>query len=436
MSERRKVQVFKFGGAALQDAEGFRNVLHLLKPYRGQPLVIVISALGKTTNALEQVVEAYFHDPVEALHRLQALKKQHELIALQLFDASDPVIDKLHNTFAEAEWLLEEHRREPYDYVYDQVVAVGELASSLLVARLLEVNGLETRWLDVRDLIITDDSFREANVHWPETIQRITNNISTSINPPWIVTQGFIAATSGNRTTTLGREGSDYSAAIFAHALDATSVTIWKDVPGVLNADPRLVPNAIPIRQLSYHEAIEMSYYGATVIHPKTIKPLQNKSIPLYVRSFVDAELPGTVINHEQTEVLPPIVVLKNRQVLLSIYPRDFSFITEAALSEIFSLLSNHRMRTHLMQQSAMSFSLCTDENERLEALLTDLRRSFAVRENRNLHLLTIRHYTEPLLAQLLKNAAIYLEQKSRHTVQIALQPPQMWPALKNLKFP
>ncbi|MCS6916064.1 MAG: aspartate kinase [Chitinophagales bacterium] len=435
MSQESRLQVFKFGGASLHHADAFRHIAALLRPYAGQPLVLVVSALGKTTNALEVVVNAYFHDPEVAFLELQKVKKLHQQIAAALFADSDPVHDRLHNTFAEAEWLLEESRKESYDYVYDQLVAVGELASSQMLARFLEINHLPALWKDVRDLIVTDHTFREANVLWPQTIERIRNYFSNISLPPWIVTQGFIAATADNCTTTLGREGSDYSAAILAHALDAAGVTIWKDVPGVMNADPKLVPQAIPIERLSFHEALEMSYYGASVIHPKTIKPLQNKNIPLRVRSFTDPAHAGTLISETAVHALPPVVVLKKNQVLLSVYPRDFSFITEAAMSQIFSLLSQHRMRTNLMQQSAMSLSLCTDESPRLEALLQALRQSFAVRENRHLHLLTVRHYTEPLLEQLLKDVTVFVEQKSRHTAQMVLQPPSDWQALNRIRF-
>lgn len=435
MKPQPGIEVFKFGGAALRDAEGFRNVVRILKAFAGQPLVVVASALGKTTNALEEVVAAYFTDPDLAAAKLEAVRSQHRRIAEALFSADDELHTALHNTFAEAEWLLEEQRKEQYDYVYDQLVAVGELASSQMLARLLNLHGLPARWMDVRDLIITDDSFREANVLWPQTTERISRQLGSLSLPPWVVTQGFIASTADNRTTTLGREGSDYSAAILAYALPAQRVTIWKDVPGVLNADPRIVPQAIPIEQLSYHEALEMSYYGATVIHPKTIKPLQNRSIPLQVRCFRDEHYGGTLISNAVPEQLPPVIVLKSGQALVSVYPRDFSFITEAALSQLFSLLSQHRVHTHLMQQSAMSFSLCTDDGPRLDALLPALRQTFAVRENRNLHLLTVRHYNETLLQHLLQGARIFLEQKSRHTAQIALQPPQPWTALQQLRF-
>jgi aspartate kinase len=279
------------------------------------------------------------------------------------------------------------------------------------------------QWLDVRDCIRTDSTFREGKVDWEITCQKIQQKIPALLNNQFVLTQGFLGGTAENFTTTLGREGSDYSAAIFAYSLDAESVTIWKDVAGVLNADPRYFPQARKIDLLSYHETIEMTYYGATVIHPKTMKPLQNKKIPLHVRCFLEADKPGTIINEEgDSSGYPPVLVLKENQILISIYPKDFSFIAEENLSHIFSILSNHRVKANLMQNSALSFSICADYSERISPLLEELKQTFTVLINENAHLLTIRHYTPEVIEKYSSGKEILLEQKSRQTIQLVLK--------------
>ncbi|HUM46555.1 MAG TPA: aspartate kinase [Chitinophagales bacterium] len=421
------IKVFKFGGASIKDAAAIRNVAAILNTYKGEPIVIVVSALGKTTNALEAITNAYFHKTGNAHELLDKLRQQHFNILDELFPEKDhPVFDALNNTFVEIDWILEDEPFEKYDYIYDQVVSIGEMAATKMVSAYLNYRNIPTRWLDVRDCIRTDNTYREGKVDWQLTEKNISGKIPALLNNQFVLTQGFLGGTSENYTTTLGREGSDYTAAIFAYSLNAENVTIWKDVPGVLNADPRYFPEAKKIETLSYHEAIEMTYYGATVIHPKTIKPLQNKKIPLYVRSFVNPEVAGTIIEEVPTnntgiqEMETPVLVLKLNQILISMSAKDFSFIAEDNLSYIFGILSAHRVKMNLMQNAAISFSICADNTENIPAMIAELSKSFTVKSNENLSLLTIRHYTEAVVEKYAAGRTILLEQKSRHTVQMA----------------
>ncbi|MFI5136037.1 MAG: aspartate kinase, partial [Chitinophagales bacterium] len=325
------MKIFKFGGASIKDARSFINVANILEKYRGEKIVLIVSALGKTTNALEKVTNAYYSNKENISELLEKIRHQHFQILKELFHETEhPVFDELNNTFVEIDWILEDAPHESYDYLYDQVVSIGEMVATKMLASYLNHRNITTQWLDVRDCIRTDNTFREGKVDWEITGKNIRNKIPSLVNNQFVLTQGFLGGTSENFTTTLGREGSDYTAAIFGYALEAESVTIWKDVPGVLNADPRYFHDAKKIDLLSYHEAIEMTYYGATVIHPKTLKPLQNKKIPLHVRCFLDPEKEGTIINEEgNVHGYPPVLVLKKNQILLSVYPKDFSFIAE-----------------------------------------------------------------------------------------------------------
>lgn len=419
------IKVFKFGGASIKDAASIKNVAAILEDYKGQQIVLVVSALGKTTNALEEITNAYLHKTGKAPALLEALKHLHFQILKELFHETEhPVFDELNNTFVEIDWILEDEPDEKYDYLYDQIVSIGEMVATKMVSAYLNHKNISTQWLDVRDYIRTDNTYREGKVNWEATEKIIAEKIPPLLNNQFVLTQGFLGGTSENYTTTLGREGSDYTAAIFGYSLNAESVTIWKDVPGVLNADPRYFPDAKKIDDLSYHEAIEMTYYGATVIHPKTIKPLQNKKIPLYVRSFVSSDEKGTMISEDEaaSELSMPVMVLKKDQILISMSAKDFSFIAEDNLSYIFSVLSKYGAKVNMMQNAAISFSVCADNNPgKMPSMIEELRESFHILSNENLTLLTIRHYDDPSIGKYTAGKKILLEQKSRQTVQLVL---------------
>lgn len=419
------MRVFKFGGASVKDADAIRNVADILKKYVGTDLVVIISALGKTTNALEAITDAYMQQTGKAMELLQALKDQHLAISRALIaNPNDPLyndLDALCNTVAA---MLSRRPQATYNFVYDQIVSLGELLSTRIVGAYLNTQGIATEWLDVRQLIRTDNTYREGQIQWKQTIQQVLNDITPLLAQQKIVlTQGFLGGTIEGFTTTLGREGSDYTAAVFANILDADNMTVWKDVPGILNADPRLSADAVKIPQLSYYEAIEMTYYGAHVIHPKTIKPLQNKGIPLHVRSFLKPDEDGTVISKEidiTTVALPPIIVIKPKQLLLSVVSKDFSFMAEENLSRIYEAFAHNRIKTNLTQNAAISFSACIDDTpNRTKELLTVLEEDYTVRRNEGLDLVTIRHYTPEAIAQQIKGKEVLLEQKSRHTIQM-----------------
>jgi len=421
------MNVFKFGGASVKDATGVRNVVQIMRKYLNDPICIVVSAMGKTTNALEQICTAYYNQTGEATALLEQLKASHLAIVRELFpNERHPVEDDLEDIFAELYWAVEETQIKAYDYEYDQIVSQGEFLSTRIVAAYLNACDIPTTWIDARDLIHTDNTYREGNVNWEQTQRAIRTRMGAEVlknKPVRFLTQGFIGGTSENFTTTLGREGSDYSAAILAYCLDAQDVTIWKDVPGVLNADPREFPQAQLLPALSYYDAIELAYYGATVIHPKTIKPLQNKSIPLYVKSFLDPDAPGTCISENELRQEVPTYIFKKQQVLISVSPKDFSFILEENLRDLFELFSQSRAHVCLMQNSALSFSVClTIEPNRLETLILQLDQKYKVRYNEHCELITIRNYTDALAAQLIGQRPVLLEQKSRHTLQVVLR--------------
>ncbi|MBC3783691.1 aspartate kinase [Spirosoma utsteinense] len=410
------MKVFKFGGASVKDAPGVRNLAEIVRT-QGQPAVVVISAMGKTTNALERIVRAYTDGQTDVVSReLDQLRTYHTGIMGELegdFSAVGQTIDGLANYLSAPSTNL-------YDETYDQIVSLGEIISTQIVAAYLTQAGISTRWVDARLLIRTDATFREGRVDWDETSRLITETISTDVVT---ITQGFIGQTvtlgAPARTTTLGREGSDYTAAIFAYCLDAESVTIWKDVPGVLNADPKWFDDTVLLEKLTYQDAIELAYYGATVIHPKTIKPLQNKNIPLYVRSFLKPDAPGTVIGNFEKNVSVPSFIFKVDQVLISLHPNDFSFIAEDNLSRIFGRLAQIGVKINLMQNTAISFSVVVDNTDRVPALLDQLKQDFRVSYNDGLELVTIRYYDQATIDRVLVNKKLLLEQKSRNTVQL-----------------
>lgn len=418
------MQVFKFGGASVRDAEGVINLSRIVSTHQHDKLLIVVSAMGKTTNLLEKLTQSYFNQRDDAFDLLEQAKQYHHAIMLRLFpDSNHPVYHEVANRFVEIEWILEEPPADPYDYLYDQIVAVGELVSTTIVCHYLNDVGLKSKWVDARDYILTDNTHREGRVDWKATETRIRQGLPELLKDQLVITQGFIGSTSENFTTTLGREGSDYSAAIFAASLDAESVTIWKDVPGVLNADPKWFDQTELIPELSYLDAIELTYYGATVIHPKTIKPLQNKNITLYVKSFVDTDGKGTQIRQSNESLPVPSFIFKVNQILISILPKDFSFIVEDNLSDIFSKLHQHHIKVNMMHNSAVNFSISIDDTgENVTALIEDLGKRYDVHYQKELELITIRHYNQQTIDRVLVGKAIILELKDSYTCQLLVR--------------
>ncbi|WEK17989.1 MAG: aspartate kinase [Candidatus Pedobacter colombiensis] len=418
------MKVFKFGGASVKDADGVRNVASIINNHEGHQLLIVVSAMGKMTNRLEDLTKAYLNNQDDVLQIFEEIKLYHFNILNQLFpDHNHPIFNDIVNTFVEIDWLIEEQPDDAPDYIYDQIVSIGEIVSTKILAAWLGTLRDNVKWVDARNFIHTDNTYREASLNWEKTETEIKKNLEPILAENIVVTQGFIGSTSENFTTTLGREGSDYSAAIFSACLNAESVTIWKDVPGVLNADPKWFDETERIPQLSYHDAIELSYYGATVIHPKTIKPIQNKNIPLYVRSFLHPNAEGTAITDLKNHLHVPSFIFKVNQALLSIFPKDFSFIIEENLSHIFSLFHKHRVKINTMLNSAISFSISFDYDEKkLEALIADLSKDYKTKYNTGVELVTIRYYNQETIDRVTVNKNILLEVKSRNTCQIVMK--------------
>ncbi len=418
------MKVFKFGGASLKDAAGVQNVASILQRYAQEQLVIVVSAMGKTTNALEEVVAAYVKQSGEAQALYDAFKERHYAIMRDLFEPGDEVFTIVNDTFVEGEWMLEEKPADNYDYIYDQIVCMGELVSSKIVAAYLNKVGLTTTWLDARDVVATDNTYREGWVIWDKTqanAKRIVPPMLEQGN--FVLTQGFIGSTSENFTTTLGREGSDYSAAIFSFCLDAESMSIWKDVAGVLNADPRLFENTIKLDRLSYREAIEMTYYGASVIHPKTIKPLQNKNIPMFVKSFLDPEAAGTEISSDLEETYPPIIVVEKNQALLHISTLDYSFVAEHHMARLFAKAADLRIFVNMMQNTAISFTICVGNvPDRIEKFIKAISDEFKVKTQEGLELITIRHYNQETIDSLKKGKMVLFEERIRNTMHMVVK--------------
>jgi aspartate kinase len=418
------MEVYKFGGASVVNAQAIRNLAEIIKNAARTNLLIVISAMGKTTNKLEELSNAYVFGQENTHALLEEIKTYHFDIIAELFsDHQHPVFNDIANSFVEIEWLLEEDANDAPDYIYDQIVSIGEILSTKIVAAYLNNSGTPASWVDARNFIKTDNTYREGKVDWEKTSMEIAKHLKPIVERGIAVTQGFIGGTSENFTTTLGREGSDYSAAIFSACLDASAVTIWKDVPGVLNADPKWFDQTERIPQLSYHDAIELTYYGATVIHPKTIKPLQNKNIPLYVRSFLHPEGAGTKINGENSPLPVPSFIFKVNQVLISIFPKDFSFIIEENLSDIFNLFHQHKVKVNTMLNSAISFSVSVDhDEEKISKLISELSVLYKVKYNKGLELVTIRYYNQDTINRVTVNKDILLEVKSRHTCQMVMK--------------
>ncbi|GGI25552.1 aspartate kinase [Pedobacter mendelii] len=418
------MDIFKFGGASVKDVEGVKNLANIVSDYKKGELLIVVSAMGKMTNKLEELTQAYLLHSDTAHSIFDEVKHFHFNLIEELFKGTNnPVYDDVANTFVEIDWLLEDEPDNDPDYIYDQIVSIGEVVSTKIVAAWLNETNIKTLWIDARNYIQTDNTYREGKVDWDKTNQLIQRDLVGLLHQNIIVTQGFIGGTSENYTTTLGREGSDYSAAIFASCLNATALTIWKDVPGVLNADPKWFDETEKIPQLSYHDAIELTYYGATVIHPKTIKPLQNKGIPLFVRSFLQPEASGTAITKESNPLPVPSFIFKINQALISIFPKDYSFIIEENLSNIFELFHQHKIKINTMLNSAISFSVSVDDNEeKITKLIAALSIQFTVKYNKGLELVTIRYYNQQTIDRVAINKDILLEVKSRHTCQMVMK--------------
>ncbi|SDS31284.1 aspartate kinase [Winogradskyella sediminis] len=413
------MRIFKFGGASVKDANGIKNLAKVLETTGYDNTLVVVSAMGKTTNRMELVIKNYFENKHELQSSIHEVVKYHDDILVDLFD------NKRHQVFSDVKTLFDElntffksNKSPDYNYVYDQVIGYGELISTTIISHYLNEIGLKNNWVDVREFIKTDNYYRRANVDWEKTQENISSQLNARILN---ITQGFLGSDANNFTTTLGREGSDYTAAIFAYCLNADSVTIWKDVPGVLNADPRYFENAQLLHQISYREAIELAFYGASVIHPKTLQPLQRKEIPLYVKSFLNPEGSGTCVSKEKgINPTVPCFIVKKNQTLISLSSLDFSYIMEENISEIFSLLHLYKMKVDVIQNSAISFSVCIENLfDNLDKLLQHLKAKFKVVCHNNVSLYTIRHYNDDAINDLEKDKVVLLKQLAQGTVQV-----------------
>lgn len=427
------MRVFKFGGASVKDPASVQNVARIIHDQCGTgPLVVVISAMGKTTNALEKLCACFMEGrKEEMLQTFEDIKAGHFEIVQGLFpDAGDAIFKVLEQSFYQLLYYISEAPGTNYDYEYDRIVSTGEIVSTQIINAYLKKQGLDNRLYPAQKLIITDAQFRDAQLDWISSERAIKEQLLPYLqeentgNPPLVVTQGFLGGTPQGFTTTLGREGSDFTAAIIAYALNATEVVIWKDVPGLLNADPKIIAETVLLKNISYLEAIELSYYGATVIHPKTIKPLLSKNIPLKVKSFFRPDEPGSVINdHSSRDKDVPSYIFKFNQVLASIFPKDFSFIAEHKLARIFADFAKFGVKINLMQNSAISFSVCFDRDKtKTPALLRQLKKNFNVKYNDDMELITIRHYESVSIGDLVKGREVIMEQKSRTTLQLVVK--------------
>jgi aspartate kinase len=422
---KKPLLVFKFGGASVKDASAISNVVAILERYNTQNILLVVSAMGKTTNNLEHAFEAFIEKDAQAFKtRVETIKKYHIGIVDSLFEHNTPLREEIESIFNQVENYYNQDLSKPRAQLYDGFISFGELLSSKILQFKINADLKISKWLDARKHILTDSLYQKANVNWPATIASMRETCIPELEKYTIlVTQGFIAANESGETTTLGREGSDYTAGIFAHALESDSVTIWKDVPGMLNADPKFFEDTIKLDRISFREAIELSYYGASVIHPKTLKPLQNKKIPLLVKSFTDPGAPGTIIDVDTSnDHMVPSFIFKKNQVLFSITPKDFSFLIEANLSDIFSKLSLAKVEINIMQNSALSFSFLIDhDTNKIESILNLLSSHYEVKYNTNLELVTVRHYDKKTNEFVCKDKKILLQQSTRKTARFVL---------------
>ncbi len=411
------MQVYKFGGISVESADAIKNITEIIRT-TDTNIVVVISAMGKMTNKFEHLVDMYYSNQ-DYTNVINEIKEYHNNIIDKLFDLKHNIYTQINKLYNKLEDKLSEKVSTNYDYEYDNLIVYGELLSTTIISAYLNNSGIKNTWVDIRESIVTDGFFRDAKVLWKQTQNNLINNfLKRSI----IVTQGFIASDNKGNSVTLGREGSDFTASIIAYCLNAKSVTIWKDVQGILTADPRIFSNTIKIDKLNYKETVELAYYGAQVIHPKTIKPLQNKNIPLFVKSFKNVAESGTLIYNDKTNITSPIIILKNNQVLISISPKDFSFIDETNISKIYTALAELKIKVNLMENSAVSFSIVTDNSNKINLLIKKLKPYYLIKYNTNLELLTIRHYNKNKISELLKNKDVIVEQKTRYTARYVVK--------------
>ena len=408
----------------MRDAKSVQNVHSIIERFNTEPLIIVVSAMGKTTNKFENLVNAHFaKEPTEAI--LEDLRNCHGEIAKELFgDRVQPIIEDINNTLVEVEWALEDPDGLDYHFQYDQIVSIGEMLSTKIISAYLKFKGLENMWVDARDLIRTDNNYQDAKVDWDETKALTTSTINAALKKAnVIVTQGFIGGTSENFTTTLGREGSDFTAAILAYCTGAKDVTIWKDVPGVLNADPKYYDNTVLIPEMSFFDAMELAYFGTSVIHPKTIKPLQNANIPLYVKSFVDPKSEGTTISNTSDLKIAPSFIVKTNQVLVSLTPKDYSFVTEVHFTDIYTVLSDIRMKANCAQNSAVNFSFSTNnDGAKLQQLQERLNEEYFVGLVEDAELVTVRYYDEETIRRTTQGKKVLLDHRTATSAQLVVK--------------
>ncbi len=419
------LKVYKFGGASVKDADGVKNVSTILDAHKNDSKILtVVSATGKTTNALEKVVHSYFSNDGKVNEYLQSIKDDHVTILQGLDIFNEEVVADISDTFVEIDWMIEDEVQDGFNYIYDQIVSVGELVSSKILYHLCKKQGLNVYWLDVRDVLITDNSYREAKVLWNDTQERMDQKVRQLIDQyDIVITQGFIGCSTENFNTTLGREGSDFTAGVFSYCMNAESLSIWKDVPGILTADPRLFENVTKIDRLDYREAIEMTYFGAKVIHPKTIKPLQNKNIPLYVRPFNDHNAEGTIITSNVDTAYPPVIVIDSEQSLIHISTKDFSFVAEEHLSDIFDKLNKFKLKVNMMRNSAISFSVAVqNDQKKIGQLMEELAVNYNVMKDDDLELVTVRHYDAATVNRMKEGKIVLFEESLRQTFRMAVK--------------
>ena len=415
--------VFKFGGASVKDAKRVRNLLEIVKRFSDN-LIIVVSAFGKTTNALEELLELSVDNTSNCINKFETLKSYHFKIIKDLFpDENHIIYNEIETEFEKLHIEIFETQYDSYDIKYDQVVSFGEIFSTKIISAFLNIQKLSNKWIDIRKVFITDDTYREAKIDFELTKVKVKDSFSFKESKIYL-TQGFIGGSEKGFSTTLGREGSDYTAAVLANILDAEKAIVWKDVEGILNADPQYFEETEKLEKLSYQEAVELAYFGAKVIHPKTLKPLHNKNIPLFVRSFIDPEREGTKIDSfKKYDQNLPIFILKKDQMLISLFPKDLSFVIEDELSKIFQYLSEHRIKVNLIQNSAISISFCIDNgNNKTKQLIERLKEDYKILYNDQLELLTIRHYSEDAIEKVTKDRKIYIDQRSRHTAHFVVK--------------
>ena len=415
------MKVFKFGGASVKDAEGVKNVIRVLKHEGFNNTLIVISAMGKMTNAFEKVIDSYVYKKENLNNTIEFVRDYHINIINELFSTEkNTILFEVEKLLGELSGFFITNKNTDYNFIYDQVIGFGELLATKIVSAYLNEQQIETKWIDVRDFIKTDANYRDARVNWEDTTANITKLNTTNL----YLTQGFLGGASNGKTTSLGREGSDYTAAVFAYCLNAKSLTIWKDVDGVLNADPRYLENTTLLEQISYKEAIEMAFYGASVIHPKTLKPLENKNIPLYVRSFFNLNSQGTTVSkgHYLVPKIPCFIV-KKQQILVSISALDFSFMVEHNLSDIFKILHDFKLKVNLIQNSALSFSVCIEDSfGNFQPFISEITKNYKISFTENVSLYTIRHATKGAIELIEEKGKVLLKQATKGTVQVIMQ--------------